>query len=95
MFGKDFNLDNDEVLKKIKIEFKKLIEEANELNNNKKIGMLDMNKNQDYINLLESNIKFIEDEYKNNIDFIEYNQAINILNNNIINLKNRIDGFKI
>lgn len=96
MFDEEIKLkDNNDILMKTKIEFNKLIKEAKELKENDKIQQIDIDKNKNYLDLLKSNIDFIENEYKDNINYMEYNQAINILNNNINTLKNRLDGFNI
>lgn len=96
MFDEEIKLKyNSDILMKTKLEFNKLIKEAKELKENDKIQQIDIDKNKNYLDLLKSNIDFIENEYKDNMNYIEYNQAINILNNNINILRNRLDGFNI
>ncbi len=89
-----FENNINDLFYKTKIEFNKLVKEAVELKKTEKIEQNDILKNENYINFLESNINFIENEYKNSLDYSEYNQALNILNANISNFKNRLDYFK-
>lgn len=94
MFDEEIKLDNkNNILMKTKKEFNKLIKEAKELKNMNKLEQIDIDKNKNYLDLLKSNIDFIENEYKDSINLMEYTQALNILNNNIENLKTRLDGF--
>lgn len=96
MFDKIYNIENKEdILMKTKFEFNKLVKEAKKMKDMENITEKDKIKNMNYIDLLKSNIDFIENEYKSNIDFDEYSKAINILNNNISNLQNRFDNFNI
>lgn len=90
-----FENNINDLFYKTKIEFNKLVKEAVELKKTEKIEQNDILKNENYINFLESNINFIENEYKNSLDYSEYNQALNILNANISNFKNRLDYFKV
>ena len=89
-----FENNINDLFYKTKIEFNKLVKEAVELKKTEKIEQNDILKNENYINFIESNINFIENEYKNSLDYSEYNQALNILNANISNFKNRLDYFK-
>lgn len=94
MFDEEIKLDNkNNILMKTKKEFNKLIKEAKELKDMNKLEKIDIDKNKNYLDLLKSNIDFIENEYKDSINLMEYTQALNILNNNIENLKTRLDGF--
>lgn len=94
MFDEEIKLDNkNNILMKTKKEFNKLIKEAKELKDMNKLEQIDIDKNKNYLDLLKSNIDFIENEYKDSINLMEYTQALNILNNNIENLKTRLDGF--
>lgn len=89
-----FENNINDLFYKTKIEFNKLVKEAVELKKTDKIEQNDILKNENYIDFLESNINFIENEYKNSLDYSEYNQALNILNSNISNFKNRLDNFR-
>lgn len=94
MFGKEFKFkdQNQNILMKTKLEFNKLVKDARELKNMKNSKENEMNKKTSYIDLLKSNIDFIENEYKEMADFAEYTKAINILNNNISNFETKLDN---